>query len=96
MIYSVVFPVLNEDQTTSYKVYSNDYAGYSSQAEQKNKLVNLLPDGKIFDMVYDVIAGEKPETANDPQNKTFGVVLTVNKFNQLTNTVVKQMDLEFD
>jgi putative ABC transport system permease protein len=72
---------------TNGKLYNlkfhSDIEEYTSPLNQKHLIATQLPEKNIVYDLYDLIAGEKPEVANDPDNKTFGVLLVTNKFNEI-------------
>ncbi|MGI6787482.1 MAG: ATP-binding cassette domain-containing protein [Acholeplasmataceae bacterium] len=94
--FTIVVPYLNDKNQTAYSTLSNDTGGHLSPSAQKTLKSTLLPDGDIFDLVYDIIAGDRPESADDPENKTFGVVLSLNKFNESNSTIISRLKLKFN
>ena len=57
-----------------------------------NYTATLLPEGDMFDKVYDIVSGQKP--VHDPDNKIFEVYLTVDEFNRIDLNLLN--DLGFD
>jgi putative ABC transport system permease protein len=52
--------------------------------DQPSRLATLLPEGEIFDEMYEYVVGDEPATINDLDNKTLGVVLVVNQYNRIS------------
>jgi len=96
MRYSLVSAKPDSEGVIKYSSFYRETGGITSPSLQKTRTATLLPDGEIFDLVYDVLAGTKPETAHDPLNKTFGIVVSVDKFNYISSTARKELGLEFN
>lgn len=94
MDFTILNPVNNPDNTTTYNIFYSESTtpSPSPMPGRPSILANLLPDGDIFDDVYDVIAGNKP--TSDPQNKKFDVVLTVDQYNRIKLDVLEKLGFE--
>lgn len=56
----------------------------------------FLPEGEIFDLAYEYIAGDKPETGHDPETNTFGIVLIVNKYNEFSAHLLNKLEIDYE
>ena len=92
---SILTPVGNPEAPDSYISFYNESPtpiNPSPTIEMMTRFMRRatpLPDGDIFDNVYNIIAGNKP--VNDPANKKFEVLLTVDQFNRINLDVLTKL-----
>ncbi|MGI6787484.1 MAG: ATP-binding cassette domain-containing protein [Acholeplasmataceae bacterium] len=80
----------------TYRTFYRDVGGNLDPVEQLTKRSTLLPSGTIFDSVYNVIGGEKPENVANPADKTFEIVLTVDHYNRINLGVLNLLGLNVE
>lgn len=93
MTYTIVTPIYDENNNVvDYRTFASDspreLSSMEQFTEQLTRRSTLLPDGAIFDDVYDVIAGSKP---SEPNNNTFEVVITVDQYNRINLNVLTRL-----
>ena len=89
MKYTIITPIVDAEGNTSYKHFFTDSSSNTMPTDQLGRRSTLLPDGGIFDSVYDIIAGAKP--SSDPANKTFDIVITVDKYNRINLNILNDL-----
>lgn len=93
--FQIMTAIINNGETT-YKTYHIGIGYNTPLSRQNNLLFNPLPKGEKFNLTYDILAGVPPETINDPENKTFGVVLPVDLYNRYSNHNLALLGYEYN
>ncbi|MGI6781335.1 MAG: ATP-binding cassette domain-containing protein [Acholeplasmataceae bacterium] len=92
MSYTILTPVVDGNGNTTYIQYYRDNSSMTSQVDQFTRRSTLIPDGPVFDEVYNYIDGEKPKA--DPANKTFDIVITVDQYNRINLNILKLLGFD--
>ena len=95
--YFMEYTILNKkedaDGTITYnKFYNENKTPPTMPLPVSNSSATLLPDGDMFDTVYDIVAGTRP--VHDPANKIFEVYLTVDEYNRIEMDILKGLGFD--
>ncbi|MGI6782477.1 MAG: ATP-binding cassette domain-containing protein [Acholeplasmataceae bacterium] len=85
----------DSDGKITYTMFDQNIGASTIFMNQPYLWTHLIPEGDIFDIAYDFIYGERPETAYDPNNKTFGVVMVINKYNEISAYLLTKLGIEY-
>ncbi|MGI6787450.1 MAG: ATP-binding cassette domain-containing protein [Acholeplasmataceae bacterium] len=88
LTYTILFESNTDNGDKTYKFFSGDYGKATKISEQTGAKATLLPRGKVFDYSYEYVAGDRPSTVTEIENKTFGVVFFVNEYNRIPTHIL--------
>lgn len=83
MKFTILRPFINSKNKVDYKVYFTSLGECDNLYAFTMLALTQIPEGDIFYNLHDLVDGKKPETVNDINNKTFGILLFVDDFNQI-------------
>ncbi len=83
MQYSIIREVIDINNKATYIRCASDNYSYTTRENSIYTALSQIPEGNIFYKLHDFVAGERPETANDIENKTFGILLYVDSFEKI-------------